>query len=118
MAQYRQFPYIRGRRLRMSAAIREMAAEHNLKLADFIAPVFVMEGENEKEEIPYMPGYYRYTQDLLLEEIDELQNEGICSILLFVKIPDDKKDNIGTEALNPQGLMQKAVRAVKKAFPK
>lgn len=112
-----QFPYIRGRRLRASAALRDMVAEHHLKPADFIAPVFVMEGENSKQEIPSMPDYYRYTLDLLMDEIQELKDVGIRSVLLFVKVPEDKKDNKGTEALNPDGLMQKAVRAIKKEFP-
>lgn len=112
-----QFPYIRGRRLRASAAMRDMVAEHNLKPADFIAPVFVMEGENEKAEIPSMPDYYRYTLDLLMDEIQELKDVGIRSVLVFVKVPDDKKDNKGTEALNPEGLMQRSVRAIKEEFP-
>ncbi|WP_138431399.1 porphobilinogen synthase [Fodinibius saliphilus] len=112
-----QFPYIRGRRLRTSAAIRDMVAEHNLKPADFIAPVFVMEGEDEKIEIPSMPDYYRYTLDLLLEEVEELQEVGIRSLVIFAKVPDEKKDNKGTEALNPEGLMQRAVRKIKAEFP-
>lgn len=112
-----QFPYIRGRRLRASAAIRRMVAEHDLKPADFIAPVFVMEGEDEKIEIPSMPDYYRYTLDLLLEEVKELKEAGIQSVLVFAKVPEEKKDNKGTEALNPKGLMQRAVRAIRDAFP-
>jgi len=97
--------------------MRDMVAENHLKPADFIAPVFVMEGENEKVEIPSMPDYYRYTLDQLLEEVKELQEVGIRSVLVFAKVPDDKKDNKGTEALNPDGLMQKAVRAIKEEFP-
>ncbi|MDZ7683341.1 MAG: porphobilinogen synthase [Fodinibius sp.] len=112
-----QFPYIRGRRLRTSAALRDMVAEHDLKPADFIAPVFVMEGENEKNEIPSMPDYYRYTLDLLLEEVGELQEVGIRSVVIFAKVPDELKDNKGTEALNPDGLMQRAVRAIKDEYP-
>ncbi|HET6527913.1 MAG TPA: porphobilinogen synthase [Balneolaceae bacterium] len=112
-----QFPYIRGRRLRTSAAIRDMVAEHHLKPADFIAPLFVMEGENEKAEIPSMPDYYRFTLDLLIDEVKELQDAGICSVLLFAKVPDEKKDNEGAEVLNPDGLMQQAVRAIKDEFP-
>ncbi|MCW9707065.1 porphobilinogen synthase [Fodinibius salsisoli] len=112
-----QFPYIRGRRLRTTKALRAMVAEHNLKPADFIAPVFVMEGKNEKVEIPSMPDYYRYTLDLLLDEVDELQQAGIQSVLVFAKVPDEKKDNKGTEALNPEGLMQRAVGSIKEQFP-
>ncbi len=94
-----------------------MAAEHHLKPADFIAPVFIMEGENGKEEIPSMPDYFRYTLDTVMEEITELQEAGIRSLLLFVKVPEQKKDNKGTEALNADGLMQQSVRAIKKEFP-
>lgn len=112
-----QFPYIRGRRLRASGALRDMIAENHLKPADFIAPVFVMEGENSKQEIPSMPDYYRYTLDLLMDEIQELKEVGIRSVLVFVKVPEQKKDNEGTEALNPDGLMQKSVRAIKEEFP-
>ncbi len=112
-----QFPYIRGRRLRNSAAMRDMVAEHSLKPADFIAPVFVMEGENEKVEIPSMPDYYRYTLDLLMDEIQELKDVGIQSVLVFAKVPDELKDNKGTEALNSDGLMQRAVRAIKEEYP-
>ncbi|MBN2731332.1 MAG: porphobilinogen synthase [Balneolaceae bacterium] len=112
-----QFPYIRGRRLRANAALRDMVAEHHLKPTDFIAPVFVMEGENKKEEIASMPDYYRYTIDLLVDEIRELQDEGIRSVLVFVKVPEQKKDNEGTEAINPEGLMQRSVRAIKDEFP-
>lgn len=112
-----QFPYIRGRRLRTSPAMRAMVAEHNVKPADFIAPVFVMEGENERVEIPSMPDYYRYTLDLLLDEVGELKDVGIRSVVIFAKVPEEKKDNRGTEALNPDGLMQRAVRAIKEEHP-
>lgn len=112
-----EFPYIRGRRLRVSAAIRDMVAEHHLKPADFIAPIFIMEGKDKKEAIPSMPDYYRYTLDRVMGEIDELKELGIRSLLLFVKVPDNKKDNKGTEALNPEGLMQKSVRAIKEQYP-
>lgn len=112
-----QFPFIRGRRLRTGDALRDMVAENHLKPADFIAPIFIMEGENAKEAIPSMPDYYRYTLDRVMEEIEELEQEGIRSLLLFVKVPEDKKDNKGTEALNPEGLMQQSVRAIKEQFP-
>jgi len=112
-----QFPYIRGRRLRTGDALRRMVAEHHLKPADFIAPLFIMEGENGKVEIPSMPDYYRYTLDRVMGEISELKEAGIRSVLLFVKVPDGKKDNKGTEALNPDGLMQQSVHAIKEEFP-
>lgn len=117
MPKHGQFPYIRPRRLRNSESIREMTAEHRLHPSDFIAPLFIAEGENKKEEIPSMPDYYRYSLDLLMKEIEEIREVGIKSVLLFVKVPEEKKDNKGTEALNPEGLMQRSVRRIKKEFP-
>ncbi|MCG2587123.1 porphobilinogen synthase [Rhodohalobacter sulfatireducens] len=110
-------PYSRPRRLRSSDAVRKMVAESHLSADDFIAPLFVMEGDGKKEEIASMPDYYRFTLDLLMEEVEEIQSLGIQSVLLFAKVPDEKKDNEGTEALNPDGLMQQTVRAIKKNFP-
>ncbi len=112
-----KFPYSRPRRLRVSENMRSMVSEHSLLVIDFIAPLFVMEGKNQKTEIPSMPDYYRFTPDLLLKEVEEIQKLGIPSVLLFAKVPDEKKDNAGTEALNPDGLMQQTVRAIKKEFP-
>ena len=112
-----QFPHIRGRRLRTNEAMRAMVAEHDLKPADFIAPIFVMEGEDKKVEIPSMPDYYRYTLDLLLEEVKELYEVGIRAVNVYAKVPEDKKDNKGTEALNPEGLMQRAIKSIKQEFP-
>jgi porphobilinogen synthase len=97
--------------------MRAMVAEHHLSPADFIAPLFVMEGKDDKVEIPSMPGYYRYTLDKLMPEVKELRREGIRSVLVFVKVPDAKKDNQGTEALNPDGLMQRTVKEIKAQFP-
>lgn len=112
-----QFPCIRGRRLRASGAMRAMVAEHDLKPADFIAPIFVMEGEGEKVEIPSMPDYYRYTLDLLLDEVRELYEVGIRAVNVYAKVPEEKKDNKGTEALNSDGLMQRAIKSIKQEFP-
>ncbi len=112
-----EYPYFRGRRLRAGENIRKMVSEHSLSINDFIAPLFVVEGQKLKSEIPSMPGYFRYSLDLLLKEVEEISKLGIPSVLLFAKIPDAKKDNEGTEALNPKGLMQQSVRAIKKEFP-
>ncbi|SMO46445.1 porphobilinogen synthase [Gracilimonas mengyeensis] len=111
------YPTTRLRRNRQSAAIREMVQEHRLHPSDFIAPIFIMEGEEQKQEIPSMPGYYRYTLDLLGKELEELIEVGIQSVLLFVKVPESKKDNKGTEALNDEGLMQQSVRFIKEHYP-
>ncbi len=107
----------RPRRLRQSPALREMAAETRLHPAQFIAPLFAMEGENQREEIASMPGYYRYTLDLLVEEVKTLWDMGCRSALLFVKVEDALKDNEGKEAINPDGLMQRGIRAIKEAVP-
>lgn len=84
---------------------------------DFMAPLFVIEGNNLKEEILSMPDYYRFSLDLLKKEVKEIWELGIKSVLLFVKVADDLKDNAGTEAVNPDGLMQRAVKAVKEVVP-
>ncbi|NLR81661.1 porphobilinogen synthase [Chitinophaga eiseniae] len=107
----------RNRILRVSPAIRAMVAETILTPSDFIAPLFVTEGENVKEEISSMPGYFRYSLDLTIKEAKELWSLGIKSVLLFVKAPDHVKDNKGTEAVNPNGLMQRAIRGIKSAIP-
>lgn len=111
------FPYQRNRRLRTTAAIRSLVQEHHLRPTDFIVPLFFMEGKNKKEEIASMPGYFRYTLDLLVEEVKECYALGLRSVLLFAKIEDNLKDNEGTEAINPNGLMQRGIRAIKKAVP-
>ena len=111
------FPRVRGRRLRVSPAIRDMVQEYNLTTSDFIAPMFVVEGQNKQEPIPSMPDYYRFSLDLLVKEARELYELGICSVLLFAQVPEDKKDNKGTEAVNEDGLMQRAVRAIKQEVP-
>lgn len=111
------FPYQRNRRLRVTEAIRSLVQEHHLSATDFIVPLFFMEGENKKEEISSMPGYYRYTLDLLVEEVKECYSLGLRSVLLFAKVEDELKDNEGTEAVNPNGLMQRGIRAIKEAVP-
>lgn len=107
----------RNRILRTSPAIRAMVAETILQPQHFIAPLFVIEGSGKKEEISSMPGYYRYSLDLLKQEVKELWDLGIKSVLLFIKCEDNLKDNKGTEALNPDGLMQRAIKTVKDAQP-
>ena len=111
------YPFNRNRRLRTTPALRDLVRETVLTPHDFIAPLFVVEGKGVKEEIASMPDYYRYSLDLLVAEVKELWSLGVKSVLLFVKVPDDKKDNAGTEALNPDGLMQQSIKAVKDAVP-
>jgi porphobilinogen synthase len=109
--------HTRPRILRRSPAIRAMVAETVLTPNDFIAPLFIIEGKNMKDEIPSMPNYYRFSLDLAVKEAKELWSMGIKSVLLFVKVPDELKDNKGTEALNQYGLMQRAIREIKNALP-
>lgn len=107
----------RNRILRQSPAIRAMVAETILKPSDFIAPLFITEGYGVKEEISSMSGYYRMSIDFTVQEVKELWTLGIRSVLLFIKCKDELKDNKGTEALNPDGLMQRSIRAIKDACP-
>lgn len=111
------YPLLRNRRLRTNNAIRNLVRETSITPHDFLVPLFVVEGKNVKEEIPSMPNYYRLSLDLLETEVKELYKMGLQSVLLFVKVPDVLKDNTGKEALNPNGLMQKAIKTVKNACP-
>lgn len=108
---------IRNRRLRTTEVIRGLVRETSISPNDFIVPLFVVEGKDVKEEISSMPNYFRYSLDLLQKEVKELWNLGLRSVLVFVKVPDNLKDNKGTEAFNPDGLMQRAVKAIKEAVP-
>lgn len=111
------FPISRYRRLRQNEAIRSLVRENALSPNDFLVPIFVVEGKNIKQEISSMPGYFRLSLDNLDKEIRELWHMGLKSVLLFVKVEDALKDNEGKEALNPEGLMQRAIKTVKNAVP-
>lgn len=103
----------RNRRLRTNENIRSLVRETILSPNDFIVPLFIVEGKGIKEEIPSMPNYFRLSLDNLEKEIKELQKLHLKSVLLFVKVPDNLKDNAGKEALNPDGLIQRAIKTVK-----
>mgnify|MGYP001076516024 CR=1 FL=1 len=111
------FPLQRNRRLRINSSLRGLVRETSLSPNDFLVPLFVVAGRGVKEEIPSMPGYFRLSLDNLKKEVRALWDLGLRSVLLFVKVPDSLKDNKGTEALNPDGLMQRAIRAVKEVCP-
>jgi len=111
------FPLRRNRRLRASNAIRSLVQETVITPNDFLVPLFVVEGKNIKEEISSMPGYYRHSLDGIASEVKELWSMGLKAVLIFVKVPDNLKDNTGKEALNPDGLMQRAIKTVKNAVP-
>lgn len=107
----------RNRISRSSAAIRSMLAETVLTPNDFILPIFIDEGKDVVYEIPSMPGYFRRSLDKTVEEVKEVWAMGIKSVLLFIKCEDSAKDNTGKESWNPDGLMQRAIRAIKDAVP-
>ncbi|MEO5591532.1 MAG: porphobilinogen synthase [Chitinophagaceae bacterium] len=107
----------RNRILRLSPSIRSLVAETTLSPNDFIAPLFIDEGENIKMEIASMPNYYRNSLDVTVKEVKDLFSMGIKCILLFVKAKDDTKDNTGKEAWNKEGLMQRSIRTIKEAVP-
>ena len=107
----------RNRIVRKNASIRSLVAETVLQPSDFIAPLFIDEGKDIAFEIPSMPGYYRRSIDGTLKEVKELWSMGIKAVLLFVKAADDTKDNTGKESWNPDGLMQRAIKAIKDAVP-
>jgi len=111
------FPNNRNRRLRSSDAIRSLVEENHLRKTDFIVPLFLIEGSGKKEGISSMPGYYRFTLDLLVDEARTCYDLGLRSVLLFAKCDEDLKDNKGTEAINPNGLMQRGISAIKKEVP-
>ncbi len=111
------YPLRRNRRLRTSEAVRSLVRETIISPNDFIVPLFVVEGKGIKEEIASMPNYFRFSLDLLEQEVKELWKMGLKSVLIFVKVPDNLKDNAGTEALNAEGLMQRAIKIVKNAVP-
>ncbi|KAF2339241.1 porphobilinogen synthase [Flavobacterium tistrianum] len=111
------FPLQRGRRLRVNESIRSLVRETSLSPSDFMFPMFIAEGENVKVEIPSMPGIFRRSIDLTVEEVKELYDLGIRAVNIYVKVSENLKDNTGKEAWNPNGLMQQAIRAIKAACP-
>ncbi|MDP5000856.1 MAG: porphobilinogen synthase [Flavobacterium sp.] len=111
------FPLHRGRRLRVNESIRSLVRETTLSPSDFMFPMFIAEGEKVKVEIPSMPGIFRRSIDLTVEEVKELFTLGIRAVNIYVKVDESLKDNTGKEAWNDNGLMQRAIRAIKTACP-
>jgi porphobilinogen synthase len=107
----------RNRILRRSSSIRSLAAETRLTPDDLIVPLFIDEGEGIRTEIPSMPNYFRTSLDNAVKDAEELWSLGLKCVLIFIKCPDDLKDNTGREAWNNDGLMQRSIRAIKKAVP-
>ncbi|SHE86670.1 porphobilinogen synthase [Desulforamulus putei] len=109
------FPNIRHRRLRLNERVRRLVRENHLSVDDLIYPVFVTCGRGVRREVPSMPGVYNLSVDLLLEEIKNVEELGIPGILVF-GVPEEK-DEAGAGAYDPDGIVQQAVRVVKKSFP-
>jgi len=111
------YPLNRNRRLRSKQSLRNLIKESSIHPHDFIVPLFIIEGNNLKEEIPSMPNYFRYSLDTVKKEVEQLWSIGVQAVLLFVKVEDSLKDNFGTEAINNNGLMQRAIKEVKNSVP-
>jgi len=111
------FPQTRMRRMRYNDFSRRLMRENRLSVDDLIYPMFVTEGSNQRESISSMPGVERLSLDLLLEEAHQLYNLGIPAIALFPVTSADKKSEQANEAYNPDGLIQRSVRALKEAVP-
>ena len=107
----------RGRRLRVNESMRSLVRETTLSPSDFMFPMFIAEGENVKIEIPSMPGIFRRSIDLTVQEVKEIFELGIRAVNIYVKADESAKDNTGKEAWNGQGLMQRTIRAIKEACP-
>ena len=107
------FPLQRGRRLRVNESIRSLVRETTLSPSDFMFPMFIAEGENVQVEISSMPGIFRRSIDLTVEEVKQIFALGIRAVNIYVKVDESLKDNTGKEAWNPNGLMQNAIRAIR-----
>ena len=111
-----KFPNLRLRRTRKYAWSRKLVQENNLSSSDFIYPIFLIEGKNKKQLIKSMPNVYRYTIDKLGGVVESVVKNKIPMVALFPLTPKNKKDNLGSEALNEDNLVCKATRYIKKRF--
>ena len=113
----RNFPKSRMRRMRKDEFSRQLMQETRLSVKDLIYPVFVVDGEDERQPIESMPSIYRLSIDNLIEEAAELAELGIPAIALFPVVEDKRKSENGEESYNPAGLIQKAIKQLKESFP-
>ena len=111
------YPKTRLRRLRKSKWIRDLVSESNISYNDLILPIFIRDGRNKIEKIKSMPGVKRYSVDKLPVILKQVQKYQIPMVALFPYTPDNKKDQIGSEALNPENLVCKSLRFIKKNYP-
>ena len=114
----REFPNTRLRRIRMKSFSRKMVSENSLSSNDLIWPVFLSNGSKSRDEISSMPGVYRYSIDILLKELDLLVEQGLNAVALFPTIKSELKDERGSYAFEPKNFIFKAVRKIKKEYPK
>ena len=117
MTPYAPYPLGRPRRLRFDDFTRRMVREHQVTADDFIYPVFLHEGNNRRQAVASMPGVERLSIDLLLPVAERCMELGVPCIDLFPAIETERKDVDGSEALNPDGLVPRAIQALKKEFP-
>jgi porphobilinogen synthase len=110
-----KFPELRLRRLRRTEGLRNLFQETSLEVGDLIFPLFIGEGKKVKQAIPSMPGIFRYSVDILQQEVEEIASLGIPAVILF-GIPN-RKDEVGSEAYNPKGVIQQAIKKIKKSVP-
>ena len=111
------FPATRMRRMRKRAFSRLLMAEHQLSVNDLIYPVFVLEGEGQEQAVPSMPGVKRRSVDLLLEHLQPLYDKGLLMVALFPVIDSSLKSEQAEESANPDGLVPRAIKAIKAAMP-
>ena len=111
------YPLNRHRRLRVNETLRALIRETVITPNDFLVPLFVIEGQNKKEEIQSMPNYFKMSIDVILKEIEALYSLELKSVLLFAQVDEKLKDNYGSEAINKDGLMQRAIKSIKDKFP-
>jgi len=111
------YPIKRNRRLRANQYIRNLVKENNISANDLIYPLFIIDGKGIKEEIPSMRDYYTISLDILKKEVKLLWKIGIQAVLIFPKIKESLKDNKGSEAINKDGLVQRAIMTIKESVP-
>lgn len=111
------FPHTRGRRNRVDGWTRRLVAENTLSVNDLIWPIFAVEGENQRQPVASMPGVERLSLDLLVPAVAEARDLGIPCVALFPIVPTDRKDPEGRESGDPNNLMCRAIRAIKREVP-
>ncbi|MBN1376125.1 MAG: porphobilinogen synthase [Dehalococcoidia bacterium] len=109
------FPQLRMRRLRNTEALRSLVRENYLDVGDLVYPLFIVEGKGIKQEILSMPGVFHFSVDRLSKEVEELSMLGVPAVILFGVV--NKKDETGSGAYHPKGVVQRAIHAIKKAAP-